>query len=166
MIPWHWHQCQAMKPRLGSTVNRKYFYWPILRSWTRPSWWAKETQNPTVQTNSTAVAALRFEHSISKTAIFQSSRIRILSARLFWTCPRVYQIYPQIKKLIFLKIGSPRWGCAEGTVSLPGIEVWPRAATPVSDYIWGEVYRCLLSCEEPSVLRADVRLWGRGFASY
>ena len=47
---------------------------------------------------------------------------------MFRTYPRVDQIYLQIKKLVFLKIGSPRWGCAQRAVSSPGIDMSPQMA--------------------------------------
>ena len=65
-------------------------------------------------------------HSIKENVIFKSCRISILSTPMYRTYPRVDQIYLQMKKLIFLKIGSPRWGCAQGAVSSPGIVMlWP-----------------------------------------
>ena len=128
------HQGSRIKERTGSTGNQKNYYWPILWGKAMRFRWAKANNNPTAQFFSIAIAVLRFSQHISKMSIFKSSRISILSARLFWTWPRVYQIYSQIEKLIFLKIEPPRWGCVMCAVWFPDLDIqnkvaWARLCT-------------------------------------
>ena len=68
-------------------------------------------------------AAFEFEHSISKTSIFKSCQISILSAAIDRTTQRVDQICPQIKNLIFLEIGCVGCGSFKVRLSSPALDV-------------------------------------------
>ena len=53
--------------------------------------------------------AIQFHHFPKEVVIFKNDRILIPTTRVFGKYPRVRQIYPQMKKLIFLEIWKANW---------------------------------------------------------
>ena len=67
--------------------------------------------------------AARLRHLLIRNAEKTFTRISILSAPINRTTQRVNQIYLQIKKLIFLKIGFLGCGCFQGGFSSSGLDI-------------------------------------------